>query len=893
MMTPEVPDGEPPVKAEARRKKPAMTRPREEQASRPHREWNPEPERTHWQALVKGIADEVWACDTQGRMSLVNLAAVTGMDLEGFQNKSAEEIAETVEILNTDGQARPLDEFPLLLALRGEVVRGEEIMRHRRTGEIRYREYSCAPTRDAAGQITGAVAIVRDITEHVAAQKQVEQLNRTLVKHADELSALNQQLTREIAERERIEKTAEAANRAKSDFLASMSHELRTPLNAILGMTDLALGMELPPMARDFLKTSKESADMLLALLNEILDFSRIESGRFELELAPFNLLHTINQVVKTLGVRASEKGLELLQEIPDDMPEIVMGDSLRLRQILMNLIGNAIKFSTKGEVVIRVRIQEMTLEKAHLEFSVIDTGIGISPENQRKIFEPFTQADTSTSRNYGGTGLGLAITQKLVHLMGGKIGVESQVGRGSTFYFTLELPRASHTIAPLAAPGPSLEAFREARALVVAESATSRRILHQMLSSWAMQVTTVPDAANALVHIHQAAAGNQPYQMVLADAIMPNITGFSLAEWLGKEPWLAGPVVLMLSTADRQNFPDQCRKKDCLFVEKPISRSALFNVAAQALGFDCHSSTIHASMAPRTALPAPARCLRILLAEDTPANQKLVQHILGSRGHTIETALNGCQAVELLKSQDFDAILMDVQMPEMDGFQATAVIRQLENAEKAQIPIIALTAHAMKGDQEKCLAAGMDAYLSKPINAQEMISLVEKMGGPKSNHSAALKAWINRKTTRSTRAQPPANDSTNSDQTLPSAGFNLEEGIRVCFGKYNMFQDMVECFYNEVDSFMTQLQSARRKKDGEETARLAHRLLNTLAYVGASQAVETTRRLERAGKENQWNIVTVALKDLQYQVKELQMELQPHRKMIKGHEFLANSHEL
>jgi signal transduction histidine kinase/DNA-binding response OmpR family regulator len=552
------------------------------------------------------------------------------------------------------------------------------------------------------------LALMKAVTDHVAIAMQRIRMRESLQRHAC---------------------AAQAASQAKSQFLANMSHELRTPMTAILGMTDLALAEELSPPLRDYLQTTKQSADALLELLNEVLDFSRIEAGRFELESTPFVLRELVEQVIKTLGMRASEKGLELACDLPADLPSQVVGDPLRLRQVLMNLVGNAVKFTRQGQVVVALVVKSRAPREIELEFSVADTGIGISPEDQQRIFAPFTQADPSTTRHYGGSGLGLAIAQRLVNLMGGGLSVESRPGQGSTFRFTARLALAAEIDAEPELPAVSQEAFRDLPVLVVAENLAGRRMLEQTLSRWAMCPDSAGDVPSALMKIHQAASAGHSFRLVLADALMPDVDGLTLAEWLQKDAGLSGPVILMFSAADRRRQPKRFAELATYCLEKPISQSTLFNAVARSLGLAEQSAPGGAGQ-PGAALPAPHRLLRVLLAEDTPANQKLVLYILGRRGHRVEAVPNGQQALERLRQEDFDVVLMDVQMPVMDGFQATAAVRKFDDPRKARVPIIAMTAHALKGDRDRCLEAGMDAYISKPIKSRDLIELVERLGG-------------------------------------------------------------------------------------------------------------------------------------------------------------------
>ena len=679
----------------------------------------------------------------------------------------------------------------------------------RKNGERVWVEWTNSGIYDADGRLKEFLSVGIDATERRKVEKQRAEAEQAL---------------------SRAKEAAEAANVAKSQFLASMSHELRTPMNAILGMTDLALGEQLPANVRDYLQTSKDSADLLLELLNEILDFSRIEAGRFELESMSFGPRKVVEQVIKTLAVRADEKGLELVYEVTGDVPNTVVGDPLRLRQVLMNLVNNAIKFTPKGEVVVLTAVEQQTAEAVSLRFSVSDTGIGIAPEKLDTIFAPFTQADSSTTRRFGGTGLGLAISQRLVNLMGGLIQVESQPGKGSTFHFTITLPLGEPRREEAEVTAADQDIFCDLPALVIGESATSRKILQQTLASWSMRVDEASDVPSGLAKIHEAAAAGRAYRLVLADAVMPAIDGFTLAGWLQKESMLAASLILMLSATDRQNYPEKCRELTIPCLEKPVSRSVLFNAIAQALGLE---STVSAQAGmTREVLPVPSRLLRVLLAEDTPANQKLVRHVLGSRGHAIEIAANGRLALELLAQQDFDVVLMDVQMPEMDGFQATAEIRLLSDPKKARIPVIAMTAHALKGDRERCLAAGMDCYLSKPITGEELIEMAERLAErPVYSHEEP------------DTATP---DSTETPQRETVAIFDPEESMKRCFNKPEMVREMIHSFFEEVNTLFAQMRAALANGDIAEIGRLGHRMKGTLVYLGAAPAKHAAIRVER-----------------------------------------------
>jgi PAS domain S-box-containing protein len=652
---------------------------------------------------------------------------------------------------------------------------------------------SVTSCRDSQGKITGYLGIANDITE----QKRVEEELRQ-AKHA-----------------------AEDANKAKSEFLANMSHEIRTPMNGIIGMTELALTAPASSEQKEYLEAIKESGDALMTVINDILDFSKVEAGMLNLDNIDFNLPKRLGSVMRALSARANEKGVLLVYQLDPSIPTWVGGDPDRLRQIIMNLVGNAIKFTERGEVTVRLTMQEVLgedQEKCLLHFAVSDTGIGIPLEKQRIIFDAFSQGDSSTTRRFGGTGLGLTISARLVDLMGGKLWVESEVGQGSTFHFTARFnvvdSRAHKSDAS------QIAALENTKVLIVDDNRTNRLVLHEMLTTWKLSPSLTASGAEALAVAKAAASRGEPFPLMIVDYFMPEMDGFTLVEQFHSDPALVGTSVIMLTSVSDHRLAERSKQLGiAAYLPRPLNQSTLLDALIDILsaGSTDQCAKQQATQADGVTSSLSSlkhRPLHILLAEDNAINQRVAQRMLRMAGYEVTVAENGKVALAMLEQGIFDAVLMDVQMPEMDGFETTAAIRKKEQQSGQHLTIIAMTAHALKGDRERCLAAGMDGYIAKPMSCEGLLGVLATIPLP-----------------------APAEEV-----------FNLEVALKGVNGNLEFLCEIVAMLNEDAPGLVTEIHDAIDGNNAAKLEQAAHHLKGSLLPFAAPTATQAAQALEAMG---------------------------------------------
>ncbi|BCS98668.1 hypothetical protein DSLASN_43000 [Desulfoluna limicola] len=794
------------------------------------------------------MADWIWETDKEGRyiFSAGNIKEVLGYDPDEILGKTPFEFMEESE------QKRVGNLFSEIFEEKRPIVDLKN-WNLKKDGSRVCLLTNGVPITSSSGALLGYRGVDKDITREQQAEEDLRRINKELKQAIEQARAMAQR--------------AELANAAKSEFLANMSHEIRTPMNGIIGMTDLVLGTHLTGEQREYLEMAMMSANSLLGLINDILDFSKIEAGQMELESIDFNLRLTLEHAMDTLALKAHEKDLELICHIRPDVPTALTGDPGRLRQVVVNLAGNAIKFTEKGEVLIRVERESETDSSVTLRFMVSDTGIGIPEGTRDSIFKSFKQVDGSTTRKYGGTGLGLSISKQLVDLMGGEIKAESPNpflskspscqhrqattpdAPGSLFHFTARFELSlSEEVMP---PRLELQDLEGMPTLIVDDNATNRLLLQEILASWGIVPTTAADAREAMSLANRAFQNGVPYQLALLDMQMPETDGFALAEMMKGSPFGDTLKMIMLSSMGQKGDSKRCKDTGISgYLSKPVKQSELLDTILITMGLQEETAIITRHM-----LCELQERQNILLVEDNRINQTLAINLLKTRGHQVTLTTNGKEAVDAFETHDFDLILMDIQMPEMDGYEATRRIREMGQRGVA-IPIVAMTAHAMKGDQEKCLEAGMDDYVPKPIKPETLFHVIEKL-------------------TRGAKKEP-------EDTALPSKAaaafvprtFDMSLAMETVLNDESIFCEIADIFLQDLPVNLEKIERSVTEKDAHALERAAHSLKGAVGNFGAAKAYEAAHRLEVLGKQKRLEMAADEFARLKQCIGDLSLEL-------------------
>ena len=749
--------------------------------------------------LLDSTAEAIFGIDRDGKCTFCNPATLRLLGYEKGEDLLGKFAHDVMHHTRADGTPYPIEECRIVESRRtGIGIHLDDEVFWRADGTSFPVEFWAYPIRKQ-GDVVGAVVTFLDITDRKRAE-----------------AALRD-----------AKEAAEAASRAKSEFLANMSHEIRTPMNGIIGMTELALDTSLTAEQRDYLNLVKSSADSLLHVINDILDFSKIEAGKLELEKIEFEIRDLFRDTLKTLTQRVGTKILELCARVSPKVPKVLIGDPTRLRQLIVNLVGNAIKFTEAGTIVVDAELEASADEDVRLHISVADTGMGIPPEKQNVIFESFAQADGSTTRRYGGTGLGLTISRQLVELMGGRIWVESEVGKGSTFHFTCDFRRGVATVSDKERiAGQTLNGLN---VLVADNNPINLEILTEMLTNWRMKPTSVDSGARAFEELDSAKRAGRPFPIVLLDARMPKVDGFQVLQRIQSNPGLAGEVIMLLSAnrqlVDTERFRGLRVKQ---WLTKPVGQSELLDAILSALGHKVAEERL-----VETSVPVPQMVqgppLNILLSEDNPVNQKLAIRLLEKAGHRVTLASTGREALgawENAGAPGFDIVLMDIQMPEMDGMEATAAIRNLEKKSGTHVPILAMTAHAMRGDKERCLASGMDGYISKPIHPAGLFAEIERcLAGTRGSNAMT--------------------------ENHPEPGELIDRAslLERVEGDQELLTEMIHLFQEDGPKLLAAMRDALQSGDMVVLERSAHSLKGAAGNLSAKAAGAAAQQLEKDAK--------------------------------------------
>jgi PAS domain S-box-containing protein len=793
-------------------------------------------ERQLLDAFLEYIPDRVYFKDRESRFLRVSRSKALTIGLENPEAAIGKTDADHFH--SQHATAALADEQEIMRTGRALVGKEEEVIWP--DGHSTWVLVNKAPLRDRKGQIIGTMGISHDITAKKLAELEV-------AKKATELERSNVAL-------EKLAHVAKAASQAKGDFLANMSHEIRTPLNGIIGMTDLALDTDLTREQRDYMETVKLSADSLLNVVNDILDFSKIEAGKAELEKINFDVYECIEGALKTLALRADEKGLELLCEVSPEVPEFVVGDPGRVRQVLINLVGNALKFTLKGEVSLKVQTERVdgpeNEEGPILHFTVSDSGVGIAPEKLAAIFESFSQADTSTTREFGGTGLGLTISKRLVEMMGGRLWVESELGVGSQFHFTARLGLGKAQPAAVSEGDLARAEFRGAKVLIVDDNRTNRRILEGLVRRWGMHSTSAPDGEAALAELALAQEAGEPYGLILTDMHMPKMDGFGLVQEINQRPGLSTATIMMLTSGGQTGDAAKCEALGvAAYLLKPVRHAELRRAIGRVLrGEDLPGGGALMTRGLLQEQSEERLGMHILLAEDNAVNRKLAIRLLEKRGHRVSVATNGREALDQLEGAEFDLVLMDVQMPEMDGLEATRRLREREDRSGhgtgQRQAVVAMTALVMKGDRERCIAAGMDGYLSKPIRPQELDEILDRYAGAESSASDTAKA-----------------------EAAGTSCVRTEELLERIGGDRGFLTELLELFRADYPGQLQRAREAAARNDAATVQRVAHSMKGALRNLAAPAASRLAEEIEAMGERGDVSGAGRRLDDLEREV--------------------------